>query len=82
MAHQGFTLLRLDPATSIVGLVEAAASRAVPLRVVELDQPEARAAYGAAMALIRPDHYVSWRGAEAPADPVAVIDRIRGAGEP
>jgi hypothetical protein len=32
------------------------------------------------MALIRPDHHVAWRGTEAPADPVAVIDRIRGAG--
>jgi 2-polyprenyl-6-methoxyphenol hydroxylase-like FAD-dependent oxidoreductase len=80
VAHGGFTLLHLDLAASVTGLVEAAASRCVPLRVVELDDPDARAAYGAAMALIRPDHYVAWRGADAPADPAAVIDRIRGAG--
>jgi 2-polyprenyl-6-methoxyphenol hydroxylase-like FAD-dependent oxidoreductase len=80
VAHEGFTLLHLDPAASVTGLAEAAASRGVPLRVVELSHPDAHAAYGAAMALIRPDHHVAWRGTEAPADPVAVIDRIRGAG--
>lgn len=80
VAHEGFTLVHLDPATSVTGLVEAAASRGVPLRVVELGRPDAHAAYGAAMVLIRPDHYVAWRGTDAPADPVAVIDTIRGAG--
>lgn len=80
VAHEGFTLLHLDPAAPVTGLAEAAASRGVPLRVVELSHPDANAAYGAAMALIRPDHHVAWRGAEAPADPAAVIDRIRGAG--
>jgi 2-polyprenyl-6-methoxyphenol hydroxylase-like FAD-dependent oxidoreductase len=80
VAHEGFTLLHLDSATSVAGLAEAAASRGVPLRVVELGHPDAHAAYGAAMALIRPDHYVAWRGVDAPADPVAVIDTIRGAG--
>jgi 2-polyprenyl-6-methoxyphenol hydroxylase-like FAD-dependent oxidoreductase len=79
VAHEGFTLLVLDPAVSATGLAKAAASRGVPLRVVEVSHPDAQAAYGAAMALIRPDHYVAWRGAEAPADPFAVIDTIRGA---
>jgi hypothetical protein len=60
---------------------ETAASRGVPLRVVELSHPDAPAAYGAAMALIRPDHYVAWRGTGGPADPAAVIDRIRGRGD-
>jgi 2-polyprenyl-6-methoxyphenol hydroxylase-like FAD-dependent oxidoreductase len=85
VAHEGFTLLHLDPAASITGLVDAAAARGVPLRVVELGHEpghaDARATYGAAMALIRPDHYVAWRGPDAPADPLAVIDRIRGAGD-
>jgi 2-polyprenyl-6-methoxyphenol hydroxylase-like FAD-dependent oxidoreductase len=80
VAHEGFTLLHLDSAASVTGLAAAAASRGVPLRVVELSHLDAHAAYGAAMALIRPDHHVAWRGTDAPADPVAVIDRIRGAG--
>jgi 2-polyprenyl-6-methoxyphenol hydroxylase-like FAD-dependent oxidoreductase len=79
VAHEGFTLLHLDPAASVTGLAEAAAARGVPLRVVELHDRDAHAVYGAAMVLIRPDHYVAWRGAAAPADPVAVIDAIRGA---
>ncbi|MGH3299915.1 MAG: FAD-dependent monooxygenase [Trebonia sp.] len=82
VAHEGFTLLHLDPAASVTGLAEAAASRGVPLRVVALSHLDAHAAYGAAMALIRPDHHVAWRGADAPADPGAVIDTIRGAGTP
>ena len=79
VAHEGFTLLHLDPATSVTGLGKAAASHGVPLRVVEVSHPDAQAAYGAAIALIRPDHHVAWRGADAPADPFAVIDTIRGA---
>lgn len=80
VAHEGFTLLHLDPAASVTGLAEAAASRGVPLRVVGLSHPDAHAAYGAAMVLVRPDHHVAWRGTGAPANPVAVIDTIRGAG--
>jgi 2-polyprenyl-6-methoxyphenol hydroxylase-like FAD-dependent oxidoreductase len=79
VAHEGFTLLHLDPAAPVTGLAKAAASRGVPLRVVEISHPDPQAAYGAAMALIRPDHHVAWRGADAPADPFAVIDTIRGA---
>lgn len=79
VAHEGFTLLHFDAAASVTGLAKAAASRGVPLRVVEVSHPDAQAAYGAAIALIRPDHHVAWRGAVAPADPLAVIDTIRGA---
>ena len=79
VAQEGFTLLHLDPAASTTGLAKAAASRGGPLRVVRVSHPDAQAAYGAAMALIRPDHHVAWRGADAPADPFAVIDAIRGA---
>jgi 2-polyprenyl-6-methoxyphenol hydroxylase-like FAD-dependent oxidoreductase len=78
VAHEGFTLLHLDPATSVTGLAKAAASHGVPLRVVEVSHPDAQAAYRAAIVLIRPDHHVAWRGADAPADPFAVIDTIRG----
>jgi hypothetical protein len=29
--------------------------------------------------LVRPDGHVAWRGDDAPADPLAVIDLVRGA---
>jgi hypothetical protein len=29
--------------------------------------------------LSRPDQHVAWRGDELPADPLALIDRVRGA---
>jgi hypothetical protein len=49
------------------------------LQVVGVSHPDAQAAYDAAITLIRPDHHVAWRGADALADPLAVIDTIRGA---
>ncbi len=38
-----YTLLRLDPAVRVDGLVEAAGQRGVPLAVLDVDAPEARA---------------------------------------
>jgi hypothetical protein len=32
------------------------------------------------LVLSRPDQHVAWRGHCAPADPLTLIDRIRGAG--
>ncbi|HMN81132.1 MAG TPA: hypothetical protein PKA20_14525, partial [Burkholderiaceae bacterium] len=32
--------------------------------------------------LVRPDGQVAWRADRPPADPLALIDRVRGAGEP
>jgi hypothetical protein len=78
---RGFVLLKLgadgaDPAP----LAAAAASRRVPLEVVRLAEPEAMRAYERRLVLVRPDGHVAWRGDASPADPLAVIDRVRGAG--
>jgi hypothetical protein len=35
--------------------------------------------YGAGLVLVRPDGHVAWRGNACPDEPMAVIDRIRGA---
>jgi hypothetical protein len=32
--------------------------------------------------LSRPDQHVAWRGDSLPADPLALIDRVRGASNP
>jgi hypothetical protein len=77
---RGFTLLRLgDDAPGADGLVAAARARGVPLEVVALAQPAIVALYERKLVLVRPDGHVAWRGDTPPADPLAVIDRVRGA---
>jgi hypothetical protein len=49
----------------------------VPLAVVLSDDAEARALYGAAYALVRPDHHIAWRG-DAASDARAVLARAIG----
>jgi 2-polyprenyl-6-methoxyphenol hydroxylase-like FAD-dependent oxidoreductase len=74
-----FTLLRFDPRVEIGGLVEAADHRGVPMAVVDVDAAEAAALYPCKLLLSRPDQHVAWRGDQPPADPMALIDRVRGA---
>ena len=58
----------------------AAASRGVPLQVHRIDHQEAAALYERALVLVRPDGHVAWRGDSQPADALALIDTVRGAG--
>jgi 2-polyprenyl-6-methoxyphenol hydroxylase-like FAD-dependent oxidoreductase len=75
---RGFTLLRFSGAP--VDVIEQAARRQrVPLRSIELDEPQAAALYERKLVLVRPDGHVAWRGDAPPADPLAMIDRVRGA---
>ena len=75
----GFTLLRLDAAaTDTAALQRAAAARALPLSVLDLDLPQARALYGRGLALIRPDQYICWRGDRLPDDVDALLARVTG----
>lgn len=75
-----FTLLRFDPTVDVAGLAAAAASRGVPLRV--LDVPATDPAYDRTLVLSRPDQHIAWRGDAPPADPMALVDVIRGAARP
>lgn len=54
----GFTLLRFDPKADPGPLL----SSKVPVRLLEVDYAVARDVYGAALALIRPDGHLAWRG--------------------
>src|SRR6201991_3636828 len=74
-----FTLLRFDPAVDVAPLRAAARSRGVPLKVLEIERPEAAGFYDCGLVLSRPDQHVAWRGDRMPADPLALIDRVRGA---
>lgn len=75
----GYTLLRFDPAVPTQAIEQAATKRGVPLLVLDVQSAEARGIYRHALVLSRPDQHVAWRGLACPADPLALIDRVRGA---
>ena len=76
----GFVLLRLGSnPPDVSGLANAAGSRNVPLEIVDIGEPEIRAAYERDLVLVRPDGHVAWRENAAPTDPDALIDAVRGA---
>jgi 2-polyprenyl-6-methoxyphenol hydroxylase-like FAD-dependent oxidoreductase len=74
-----FTLLRLDSAVDVAPLEAAARNRGVPLKVLDIERPTSAIVYGGGLVLSRPDQHVAWRGNALPADPLALIDRVRGA---
>jgi hypothetical protein len=75
----GFVLLRFgkEPAEA-QGLVQAAAARAVPLKVVNIANQDIEKLYERKLVLVRPDGHVAWRGDEAPSDGLTLIDVVRG----
>jgi hypothetical protein len=75
----GFTLLRFPGAPDTGAIEKAARSRALPLRSVSVDEPQAAALYERKLVLVRPDGHVAWRADAPPPDPLELIDRVRGA---
>jgi 2-polyprenyl-6-methoxyphenol hydroxylase-like FAD-dependent oxidoreductase len=76
---EGFVLLAFaDRPTAAIE--RAAQSRGVPLTVHRIEHREAAELYESALVLVRPDGHVAWRGDGEPADPLAMIDTVRGAG--
>jgi hypothetical protein len=51
----------------------------VPLKVLDIERPASATFYDGGLVLSRPDQHVAWRGDTLPADPLGLIDRIRGA---
>jgi hypothetical protein len=47
--------------------------------VVDVQAREADGLYQHALVLSRPDQHVAWRGNAVPQNPLALVDRIRGA---
>jgi hypothetical protein len=72
-----YTLLRFDPTVDAGALLAAAEARGVPLHLLDVATREP--VYAEKLVLSRPDQHVAWRGNAVPADPLALIDRIRGA---
>ena len=50
----------------------------MPLKVSDIEDGAAHAAYDCNLALIRPDGHVAWRGDTDPANAAAVVARVRG----
>ena len=73
-----FTLLNLEATGDTTALAEALESRGIPLDVARVGAERVREAYGNAIALIRPDGIVAWRGDTCPEDPDLVVDRVIG----
>lgn len=73
-----FTLLRFA-AAEVAGLEAAARHRRMPLKVIDVARPQPEIVCDHRLVLSRPDQHVAWRGNLPPSDPLALIDRIRGA---
>jgi 2-polyprenyl-6-methoxyphenol hydroxylase-like FAD-dependent oxidoreductase len=73
-----YTLLRFDSAIVVDPLVEAAAIRGVPLKLLDVRRDERIPVYREALLLSRPDLHVAWRGNAVPENPVALMDLMRG----
>ena len=50
------------------------------MALLDLDPDEGPSLYRQALVLARPDQHVAWRGDAPPADPLALVDLVRGAG--
>jgi len=74
-----YTLLRFDAGADATALLAAARARRVPMTLLDVQRADAPAEYRHALVLCRADQHVAWRGDEVPADPGALIERLRGA---
>jgi hypothetical protein len=77
----GFTLLVTQgDGSQAKEIVEAAAERGLPLKVIVPDDARLRDRYEARFALIRPDQHVAWRGDRLPADADGLLAYVTGHG--
>lgn len=77
---RGFVLMNSGTPEDAAPLEDAARKRGVPLTSERFEDPAIAALYERKLVLVRPDGHVAWRGDAAPADPLAIIDKVRGAG--
>jgi hypothetical protein len=62
-----YTLLDLTGRVDTSAVEDAFETVGAPLEAVHLDEPDARAVFGAGLLLLRPDLHVFWRGDQLPA---------------
>ena len=74
-----FSLLKLGTTDVDTGPLEAATmAQGVPLSVVEIEEPQARALYECDLVLVRPDGHVAWRGDVLPDDVAGLALQVIG----
>jgi hypothetical protein len=77
---RGFTLLGFGAdVAEAAPLLEAAKERRVPIGFTAIAESLVAALYERRFVLVRPDGHVAWRGDRMPAEPLGVIDVVRGA---
>jgi 2-polyprenyl-6-methoxyphenol hydroxylase-like FAD-dependent oxidoreductase len=75
-----YTLVRLgNTAPGAEPFHAAFEARGVPFKSVRIDQPPVCALYERRLVLVRPDGHVCWRSDSLPADPMKIVDTVRGA---
>jgi 2-polyprenyl-6-methoxyphenol hydroxylase-like FAD-dependent oxidoreductase len=80
---RNFVLLGFDAdANEADSLLQAAQRRKVPIRFVAIADAHIAALYRRLFVLVRPDGHVAWRDDCLPADPLWLIDVVRGAAQP
>ncbi|WP_395700924.1 FAD-dependent oxidoreductase [Aquabacterium sp.] len=73
-----YTLLRTQPDADTTALMRAAAAGGLPLTLLNLSGETLPSAYRHRLLICRPDQHVAWRGDDPPAEPMALVDRLRG----
>jgi 2-polyprenyl-6-methoxyphenol hydroxylase-like FAD-dependent oxidoreductase len=80
---RGFALLGFGAdAVEAAPLLDAAKQRNVPVTFTAIAEPPIAALYERRFVLVRPDGHVAWRDDRIPADPLRIIDVVRGATNP
>jgi len=74
-----YTLLRFDASVDATSLVAAATTRKLPIKPLDVPPGLAPTEYRHALVLCRADQHVAWRGDTVPTEPLALVDRLRGA---
>jgi 2-polyprenyl-6-methoxyphenol hydroxylase-like FAD-dependent oxidoreductase len=76
----GFVLLAFDSAADDgAPIAEAARARGMPLKMLAIEDGAIANLYERRLVLVRPDGHVAWRDDAPPKDPLALVDRVRGA---
>jgi 2-polyprenyl-6-methoxyphenol hydroxylase-like FAD-dependent oxidoreductase len=75
----GYTLLRFNSSVNVTSLQQAASARGLPMPLLDVRAQQAGEVYDRALVICRPDQHVAWRSNASPADPLELIDRLRGA---
>jgi 2-polyprenyl-6-methoxyphenol hydroxylase-like FAD-dependent oxidoreductase len=74
----GYTLVDLSGSGTGRPLAQHAQAKGVPIGYLEIDDPAVTDCWQGRLVLVRPDHFVAWRGNDTPSDWDTVLKRITG----